>query len=802
VSHFKIGLLAFLLAAFLLICAGAQAQPNPGKLVFHDTSSRILTINGDGTGQTLLTQGGSIRDANAEFSRDGGRVAFDRNISFHTNIFVMNSDGTNPVSVTTNTDMVANSDPSWSPDGTKLAFVSNRSGQGKVEIWVVNVDGTGLARLTSAVQIGTSLGNPIYSSDLSPSWSPDGTRIAFSSNREGIANREIYVMNADGSNQIRLTNTANDETNPTWSPDSQRLGFHINGGPNFGINIMNSDGTNLIHVTNAGFSPAWSPDGTKFAFAGFDAGNNFRTALYLINVNGSNLVRITNNSFDCSAPAWAPSSSSPIPTSTISGHVLDGSGNPVNGATLNLTGTLTRSVQSDAAGAYAFAGLPVGNYQINIVKSGFGFIPTSVNFNNLTANQTANFTAYVAYSISGNVSGLAGNSILVNLSGSQSRSVLTDFNGNYSFDILPAGGNYSVAINNPIWNITPTGYSFNNLSANQTANFNAVRATYTISGRITRLGNPKPGVTVELHNSTGNPPITRTTDANGQYSFTGILAGTSALIRPVAANSLFEPQSLTFNPLDGNKTADFVALSTNHLVFTTRYVFAGEGQCNLLLTVARGGNAQGVGPITVQYATADGTATAGSDYTAVSGVLNFPEGTNQQTITIPFLADQVPENPETFSVNLTNPIGEVDLGNPSSVTVVLTDPAPPTALVLATESNSDRAVALNATNLLAGPFKTSTPYNFSSDTRTRVSFFVSGVQFNACQGTNALSFEARDSQQHLEISTVEAVSKLPGANPYLQMNVIVPQGLLHGDLMIRFMLGNLASNQARITTQP
>lgn len=270
----------------------------------------------------------------------------------------------------------------------------------------------------------------------------------------------------------------------------------------------------------------------------------------------------------------------------------------------------------------------------------------------------------------------------------------------------------------------------------------------------------------------------------------------------MAANSLFDPQSVTFNPLNGNKTADFVALSTNHLVFTIRYVFAGEGQCNLLLTVARGGNAQGVGPITVQYATADGTATAGSDYTGVSGVLNFPEGTFQQTITIPFFADQITENPETFSVSLFNPTGEVDLGNPSSVTVVLTDPAPPTALVLATEPNSDRAIALNGSNLLAGPFKISTPYNFSSDTRTRVSFFVSGVQFNACQGTANVGFEARDSQQHFEFSTVEAVSKLLGDNPYLQMNVILPQGLIYGDLMVDFFLGNLTSNRARITTQP
>jgi hypothetical protein len=280
-----------------------------------------------------------------------------------------------------------------------------------------------------------------------------------------------------------------------------------------------------------------------------------------------------------------------------------------------------------------------------------------------------------------------------------------------------------------------------------------------------------------------------------------VRAGGTYFVRPVGANYLFQPQTRDFSSLDGNKTADFTALSANHVLFTTRYILVGEGQCSLLLTVVRGGNAQGVGSITVHYATSDGTATAGSDYTAVSGTLNFPEGTSSQTFTVPLMADQIVENPETFSISLSNPTGEVDLGDPSSITVTLTDPAPPAALVLATEPNSDRAIALNTTNLVTGPFKLSTPINFGSDTQTRVSFFVSGVQFNACQGTTALLFHAEDSQQHPFSSAVEGVFKLPGDNPYLQMSVIVPQGLLYGDLSVSFGLGNLVSNKARITTQ-
>jgi len=122
--------------------------------------------------------------------------------------------------------------------------------------------------------------------------------------------------------------------------------------------------------------------------------------------------------------------------------------------------------------------------------------------------------------------------------------------------------------------------------------------------------------------------------------------------------------------------------------------------------------------------------------------------------------------------------------------------------LLATQPNSNRAVALNSANLVAEPFGSSTPINFSPDTKTRVSFFVSGVQFNACQGTNSLFYDVTDSQQHHSFGTVEGVVKLPGSNPYLQLSVPLPQGLISGDLVFSFTLGNLTSNTARISIQP
>ena len=794
---------SLVMVAASLGCLKVNAQTNPGKIVFYrELTWQLIAINGDGTGQTALTSGGDLRDSYPMFSSDGTKIAFDRNISGTPNVFVINSDGTHPVAIIfagPAPSVSFSSDPTWSPDGSKLAFVGDLNGVRRREVFAVNADGSGLVQLTTNVQLGSDSSGPIYSSDLNPSWSPDGSRIAFSSDRNGQSNAEIYVMNVDGTNQLRLTNNSTYDQYPAWSPDSQKIAFYSGFGN--GINMMDRNGNNAVNITHDGFNPAWSPDGTKLAFNRYDPSTS-KFQIFTINIDGTNAAKVTNNAFDSLAPAWAPASSPPIATAKISGHVLDGNGSPIVGATLTLTGPLNRATQSDPSGVYSFTGLPAGNYRIDVSKSGLGFNPSFASFTNLTTDQAADFVGFTAFSISGQISGLNGNIILVNLSGSQNRSVQTDPSGNYFFDLLPAGGSYTVSFNSQIWNISPNSATFNNISSNQTANFNAVRFTYTISGTITRLGNPLPGINVALDNFSGFTPPTTTTDANGHYSFANVTAGINYLIRPTGANYLFDPQTAGFNQLDGNKTADFVALSANHLLFTTRYVFAGTGNCILVLTVVRGGNAQGVGPITVRYGTSDGTAKAGSEYIAVDGTLSFPEGTYSRTIEIPFIPNAVIDVPKTFSVNLSNPTGEVDLADPSSVTVVLTAPAPPSSLSLATQPNTNRAVALNSVNFTQEPFRSSTAINFSSDNRTRVSFFLSGVKFNACQGTSTVFYQMTDSQQHPSSGSVEGVFKLPGDNPYLQLNVLLPQGFVTGDWTFSFTVGNLTSNTVRILVQP
>ncbi|MFN8459398.1 MAG: hypothetical protein U0401_32905 [Anaerolineae bacterium] len=201
-----------------------------------------------------------------------GHIAFRSNRNKTWDIFAVNSDGSNLVDMSNHSGK--NWDFTWSSDGKRLAFISSRNDSDPVEcnmwctteIYTINADGTGLKRLTN-----------VSAMNRSPAWSPDGTRIAFGSSRdEGNpsgcpfnCNFEIYVMNADGSDQRRLTNNPQVDNWPVWSPDGTRIAFTSYRDGNAEIYIMNADGSNPTRLTNnpaSDFWPMWSPDGTRIAF--------------------------------------------------------------------------------------------------------------------------------------------------------------------------------------------------------------------------------------------------------------------------------------------------------------------------------------------------------------------------------------------------------------------------------------------------------------------------------------------------------------------------------------------------------
>jgi Tol biopolymer transport system component len=201
----------------------------------------------------------------------------------------------------------------------KLAFASDRDGNG--EIYVMDPEGSNLVRLTYN-----------NSNDWDPSWSPDGNRIAFVSARDGPV--DIYVMDADGSNVVRLTNRLSDDWQPSWSPDGSKIVFTDVENSNWEIYTVDADGSNVVRLTNnpsEDWEPSWSPDGSKIAFISRRGGNGTRE-IYVMNADGSNVVRLTKDAFAYFKPSWSPDGSRIVFTSTEANNWdiytmnIDGSG--------------------------------------------------------------------------------------------------------------------------------------------------------------------------------------------------------------------------------------------------------------------------------------------------------------------------------------------------------------------------------------------------------------------------------------------------------------------------------------------
>jgi Tol biopolymer transport system component len=274
---------------------------NLGRIPIFIAISAICAILLSSSFGTQINQGAWA----GTFPGENGKIAFSsQRDGDYYEIYVMDADGSNPTRLTNNASL--DSYPSWSPDGTKIAFVSGRDTGGAFQIYVMDADGSGLIRLSNGI-----------GEDAHPSWSPDGTKIAFASTKHGAY--EIYVMDADGSNPTRLTNNPGwDDTFPSWSPDGTKIAFGKEGATlaryaKMEIYVMDADGSNPTKLTNkdaaaqdasSDTQPSWSPDGTKIAFASNRDGN---FEIYVMNADGSNQTNLSNNNNATDAhPSWSP----------------------------------------------------------------------------------------------------------------------------------------------------------------------------------------------------------------------------------------------------------------------------------------------------------------------------------------------------------------------------------------------------------------------------------------------------------------------------------------------------------------
>lgn len=269
-----------------------------------------------------------------------------------SSIFIMHADGTHTTRVTS--PGYHDDTPAWSPDGSAIAFYSDRPPLG---IWAIDADGSNLRSLVSAPfnypgepawsPNGRSLAFSTYFADsldnfvdvieiadangsnahqlptavadvASPSWSPDGTRIVFAA---GISDPRLFLIKADGTQEHQITDGIDYE--PQWSPDGSHIAFTSldfdNDNPLAKITVTRDDGSNRHTLTTGGVhrKPTWSPDGRQIAYEGFERDSTGGPSLtplriYRMNANGSDQRPMTPDSamsqqlFRSWSPAWKP----------------------------------------------------------------------------------------------------------------------------------------------------------------------------------------------------------------------------------------------------------------------------------------------------------------------------------------------------------------------------------------------------------------------------------------------------------------------------------------------------------------
>lgn len=652
----------------LLIWNGApNAVQAAGKIAFvseRDGNNEIYVMNSDGSGQTNLTNTPSRGEVDPTISPNGEVIVY----SDQEDLWRMDKDGSNQARITSDGHRKLQTD--FHPDGNQILFTALYDNN-----W--DIFSIPLAN-GSSTRLVDNLG-----SDNESDWSPDGRRFIFKGDPVNEAEDEIYVRNADGSGQVRLTTTGGN-ADPRFSPDGTRILFgSTRDSGNSQIYVMNADGSNQTRLTSNGFvdiEPMWSPDGTQIAFVSNRDGDY---EIYVMNADGSNLVQLTHNNVTDYRPIWFDD----IPTIKVS----DASISEGNSGTSNLKFNVNLSFAPQEPVSFTFsttggtaqAGSDYTSQNLGVT------IPAGTTGTSVTVPILGDIILEEDETFSVRLSNIVG--AVPAFQQPTANLPLNPENG-HVYELVEAGGglNFSEARDAAAAR-TYNGTSGHLVTITSQAEQDFVSTTF--SDRTFWMGGIQPPGSPE-------PDGGFTWITGAPFAFTAWWSGEPNNVgdeNAIQMNNFGRwndspDSSLAYYYLveyDLPATSSLEATGTvlnddvpPALSISSPTVNEGDST-NPSVSFTISLSSATTKPVTVHYATTDSSAKQGTDYTATQGDLTFEPGETQKAVAVPILDDLLDEEDETFKLNLSAPVNATLQNDDDTGTakIIDNDPFPSVSIV-------------------------------------------------------------------------------------------------------------------------